>query len=100
MSSSRLLTTASAALVIGVVLGMAGTFVPTGSLAFVSIPGVLPALVRGVGLIASILFAVVALQIFAEKPLTPLSTPLPFFAYPFLAATLFGWAWAHPRPGK
>jgi hypothetical protein len=27
--------------------------------------------------------------------LTPLSRPLPFFAYPFLALTLFGWAWAH-----
>jgi hypothetical protein len=26
--------------------------------------------------------------------LTPLSQPLPFFAYPFLAATLCGWAWA------
>jgi hypothetical protein len=22
---------------------------------------------------------------------------LPFFAYPFLAATLFGWAWMHYR---
>ena len=29
--------------------------------------------------------------------LTPLSQPLPFFAYPFLAATLFGWAWVHYR---
>jgi hypothetical protein len=29
--------------------------------------------------------------------LTPLSEPLPFFAYPFLAATLFGWAWMHYR---
>lgn len=25
--------------------------------------------------------------------LTPLSRPLPFFAYPFLVATLVGWAW-------
>ena len=29
--------------------------------------------------------------------LTPLSVPLPFYAYPFLAATLLGWAWVH-RP--
>jgi hypothetical protein len=29
--------------------------------------------------------------------LTPLSEPLPFFAYPFLAATLFAWAWVHYR---
>jgi hypothetical protein len=41
------------------------------------------------------LLAVAALQIFAARPLTPLSQPLPFFAYPFLAATLVGWAWVH-----
>jgi hypothetical protein len=29
--------------------------------------------------------------------LTPLSQPLPFFAYPFPVATLFGWAWVHYR---
>lgn len=27
----------------------------------------------------------------------PLSQPLPFFAYPFPAAALFGWAWVHYR---
>jgi hypothetical protein len=32
---------------------------------------------------------------FSGRPLTPLSQPLPFFAYPFLAATLVGWAWVH-----
>jgi hypothetical protein len=39
----------------------------------------------------------VALQIFMGRPLTALSRPLPFFAYPFLAATLVGWAWEHYR---
>jgi len=43
------------------------------------------------------LFAVVAVEIFVGRAVTPLSEPLPFFAYPFLAATLFGWAWAHLR---
>jgi hypothetical protein len=38
-------------------------------------------------------------QVFAGRPLTPLSVPLPFFAYPFLAVTLFGWAWAHLKAG-
>lgn len=28
---------------------------------------------------------------------TPLSEPLPFFAYPVFAATLCGWAWVHHR---
>jgi len=37
-----------------------------------------------------------AVQIFSGRALTPLSHPLPFFAYPFLAATLFGLA-ALPR---
>ena len=37
-------------------------------------------------------------RIFGGATLTPLSTPLPFCAYPFLALTLVGWAWAHlPR---
>jgi len=43
------------------------------------------------------LFAVVAVQIFVGRALTPLSQPLPFFAYPFLAITLFGWAWVDYR---
>jgi hypothetical protein len=69
----------------------------TASLALVSAPSVMPSVVRGVGFLGSLLFAVVAVEIFVGRALTPLSEPLPFFAYPFLAATLFGWAWAHVR---
>jgi hypothetical protein len=39
-----------------------------------------------------LLFAAMSLQVFAGKDLTPLSEPLPFFAYPFLVFTMFGWA--------
>ena len=67
------------------------------SLALVSAASVMPVVVRGIGFIGSFLFAVVAVQMFAGRALTPLSEPLPFFAYPFLAATLFGWAWVHYR---
>ena len=67
------------------------------SLTLISAPNVMPPWVRVVGLIAAPLFAVVAVQLFMGRALTPLSQPLPFFAYPFLAATLFGWAWAHCR---
>jgi hypothetical protein len=49
------------------------------------------------GTVAALLFAVTAARIFQGGGLTPLSTPLPFYAYPFLAATLLGWAWVH-RP--
>jgi hypothetical protein len=67
------------------------------SLALISAPKVMPAWVRGVGFVAALLFAAVALQVFSGRELTPLSKPLPFFAYPFLVATMFGWAWVHHR---
>ena len=73
----------------------AGVALWASSLALVSAPKVMPVVVRGIGFIGSLLFAVVAVEIFVGRALTPLSEPLPFFAYPFLAATLFGWAWVH-----
>jgi hypothetical protein len=75
----------------------AGVGLWAASLALVSASTAMPRLVRGLGLVASLLFMVVAVQIFSGRGLTPLSQPLPFFAYPFLAATLFGWAWVHYR---
>jgi len=53
--------------------------------------------VQGIGFIAAALFTIVAVQIFLRHELTPLSRPLPFFAYPFFAATLVGWAWVQYR---
>jgi hypothetical protein len=67
------------------------------SLTLVSTPAVMPYWVRVVAIAAALLFAVVAVQLFVGYTLTPLSEPLPFFAYPFLAATLCGWAWVHYR---
>ena len=75
----------------------AGVSLWAASLALVSAANVMPPAVRGVGFVASLLLAVVAVQIFLGRALTPLSRPLPFFAYPLLAATLLGWAWAHYR---
>jgi hypothetical protein len=40
----------------------------------------------------------IALRSSLGRTLTLLSEPLLFFAYPFLAATSFDWAWAHYRP--
>ena len=77
----------------------AGVGLWAASLLLVSAPNVMPLWVRGAALVAALLFTVVALQIFSGRALTPLSQPLPFFAYPFLAATLFGWAWTHYRNG-
>jgi hypothetical protein len=56
-----------------------------------------PVLVRATGAIAAVLFAITAARMFLGARLTALSAPLPFGAYPFLAITLLGWAWAHLR---
>lgn len=73
----------------------AGVGLWSAALALISAPDVMPTWIRGVGGIAALLFLFVAVKIFTGQALTPLSQPLPFFAYPFLAATLFGWAWVH-----
>ena len=75
----------------------AGVGLWAASLTLVSSSRVMPLVVRVFGLIAAALFAIVAVEIFLGRALTPLSQPLPFFAYPFLAATLLGWAWVHYR---
>lgn len=63
------------------------------ALALISIPRVFPFIVRLLGLVAAIMFTATALQIFAGVQLSPISSPLPFFAYPFFVATFFGWIW-------
>ena len=72
----------------------AGVGLWAAALALVSSSNTLPVVVRGVGFLGSLLFGVVAVQIFLGSALTPLSRRLPFFAYPFLAAALVSWAWA------
>jgi len=71
----------------------AGAALWAAALALISAPAVMPAAVRVLGFIAGLLFAVTALSTFAGRVLTPLSEPLPFFAYPFLVLTMCGWAW-------
>lgn len=60
-------------------------------LALVSVPSTFPLIVCLLGLAASVLFAIVALRIFAGEQILPTSSPLPFFAYPVLVATMIGW---------
>ena len=75
----------------------AGTALWSASLALASASELMPRFVRVTGAVGSLLFAITALQNFGGGHLTPLSRPLPFFGFPFLAATLIGWAWAHAR---
>jgi hypothetical protein len=63
------------------------------SIAVVSSQKLFPLFVRCTGITAAVLFAVVAFRIFTGHPLNALARPVPFFAYPFYAATLVGWAW-------
>jgi hypothetical protein len=63
----------------------------------VSAAPVQPLIVRLTGIIGAVLFAATAAMIFTGGTLTPLSKPLPFSAFPFLALTLFGWAATHLR---
>src|SRR5262245_28412137 len=75
----------------------AGVGLWAASLVLVGASNTMPMLIRGVGVLGAVLFAVVAVRIFMGGTLTPLSEPLPFFAYPFLVVTLLGWAWVHYR---
>ena len=75
----------------------AGAGLWAASLGLLSAPKVASPWVRIAGVIAGLLFFVVALQLFMGRGLTPLSQPLPFFAYPFFVAALLGWAWERLR---
>jgi hypothetical protein len=67
------------------------------ALALISAAPAVPTFLRITGAIASALFAATAVRMFCGATLTALSTPLPFYAYPFLAITLVGWALVHGR---
>lgn len=75
----------------------AGAGLWAAALALVSTTSLMPVIVRITGIIASLMFAATALATYDGGALDPLSRPLPFFAYPFLVFTLFGWAWHHCR---
>lgn len=92
-------------LVSGTAAGLAGSVPSFGggvtlwaaALLLTSIPRGFPTWVRFIGVIASVLFAVVAARIFWGEQLLPTSAPLPFFAYPFLVLTFVGWIWTLAR---
>jgi hypothetical protein len=71
----------------------AGIALWAAGLALVSAPRLLPAWLRVLGAVAACLFAVTSACIYAGEELLPTSAPLPFLGYPFLVATLLGWAW-------
>jgi hypothetical protein len=72
----------------------AGTALWATGLLLVSIPKEFPVVVRGMGLIAAVLFIITSARIFLGEQLLPTTSPLPFFAYPFLVLTFIGWIWS------
>jgi hypothetical protein len=70
----------------------AGTALWAAGLALISASPKFQAWLRLLGGVAAALFAITAGRIYAGEVLLPTSSPLPFFAYPFLVATLLGWA--------
>ena len=71
----------------------AGTALWATSLLLISTPREFSLPFRLVRIVSSILFAITAARIFWGEKLLPTSSPLPFFAYPFLAITFIGWIW-------
>jgi hypothetical protein len=71
----------------------AGIALWAAALALISAAPRFPRWLRLLGGVAATLFAVTAGRIYAGDVLVPTAKPLPFFAYPFLVATLLGWAW-------
>jgi hypothetical protein len=78
----------------------AGTALWATGMSLISFPREFSPWVRIAGLVASILFIVTATRIFWGEALTPLSSPLPFFAYPFLVLTFAGWIWTLVREDR
>ncbi len=63
------------------------------ALMLISMPRAFSLPVRLLGLLAAIMFAATAVQIFAGVQILPTTSPLPVYAYPFLVATFCGWIW-------
>jgi len=72
----------------------AGTALWATALLMISLGAEFSAPVRLVGILAAVLFAVTSLLILSGAALSPISSPLPFLAYPFLVLTFVGWIWA------
>ena len=71
----------------------AGISLWAASLFLISFQKTFPLFIRCTGLLAAVLFSIVAVQIFTGNQLNALAKLLPFYAYPIFVITIFGWAW-------
>ena len=89
-----MLTGTAATLEASVPAFAAGTALWSAALLLTSVPREFAAWTRVAGILGAVLFAVTSARIFWGEQLTPISRPLPYFAYPFLVLTFAGWIWA------
>ena len=71
----------------------AGTALWAAALLLTSLPDEFAGWIRLAGVVGAVLFTITAARIFWGEGLLPISSPLPFFAYPFLVLTFAGWIW-------
>ncbi len=69
----------------------AGTALWAAGLLLTSLPGEFAMWTRLAGVAAGLLMAITSAEIFWGNAITPLTHPLPFFAYPVLVLTFAGW---------
>ena len=72
----------------------AGTALWSAALLLTSIPPGFPIWTRAAGVIGAILFAITSARILWGEQVLPTSSPLPYFAYPFLVLSFLGWIWS------
>jgi hypothetical protein len=71
----------------------AGTALWSAALALTSVPKRFAGWIRIIAMVGAVLFAITSARIFLGERILPITSPLPFFAYPFLVLTFIGWIW-------
>jgi hypothetical protein len=91
LGESVMLTGTAATLEASVPAFAAGSALWAAGLLLTSIASKFAVWTRLAGIVTAVLMAIASARIFLGADLTPLSRPLPFFAYPFLVLTFAGW---------
>ena len=94
MGETAILTGTAASLEASVPAFAAGAALWSAALLLTGVPKAFAMWTRVASVIGAILFAITAARIFWGEPVSPLSSPLPFFAYPFLVLSFAGWIYA------
>jgi hypothetical protein len=97
IGESVLLSGTAASLEQSVPAFAAGMALWAAGLSLTGIPRTFALWIRIVSTIGAVLCAVTAARIFGGEHILPTTSPLPYFAYPFVVATFGGWIWTTLR---